>query len=344
MNPLRIGIVGAGVMGADHARTLHRAVGGAEVTLIADVDRARAEAVAEQTGGQVADDALAAIASGRLDGLIVASADPTHAELVLAAIAADLPVLCEKPLAPTVAEVDAIIAAEAAGTRPLVQVGFMRRFDPAYVQLRQELLDGRIGAPLLVHAVHRNRSTPPGWSAESSIVNSLVHELDVLPWLLGDEVTEVLWTHGRPSPRAGFADPQLTLLRFRGGVLATVEVFTNAGYGYDVRAEVVGETGTLELVDPALVVTRADGGFGSRLAADWRPRFADAYRIELQAWTAAIRDRPERPIDGPTSADGRRAALLTEAVLASRRSGGWQHLPETSSTAHTPVQEGRQQS
>lgn len=330
---LRIGVIGTGVMGADHVKTITESVSGARIAAVADIDLDRARAVAEPIGAVASGDALDLIAGGTLDGVIIASADRTHAELTLAAIAAGLPVLCEKPLAPTVAECEAIVAAEQAAGRPLVQVGFMRRFDPSYTDLRRRIAAGEIGAALIAHAVHRNVSMPAGWDATATIVNSLVHELDVMPWLLDSPVVEVLWLAARESTRVHYADPQVTLLRLRNGALVTVEVTANAVYGYEVRCETVGELGTLELTTPVTAVQRRGGGVRHDLAADWRPRFAEAYRIELQHWANAIRDTPEHPVAGPGSSDGLVAAQLTEAVLRSRETGGWQAVPTTATTA-----------
>ena len=163
---MRIGVVGAGIMGADHARILHRDVPQADVVMIADVDRARAQAVAEGIpGAHATDDALALIRSGEVDAVLVASSDATHAEYVHACLDLRKPVLCEKPLAPTVGECADIVAAEQAvvGDGPaLVSVGFMRRFDPGYVELRAAVDAEALGVPLMVHSVGRGVSAPPG--------------------------------------------------------------------------------------------------------------------------------------------------------------------------------------
>ena len=112
-----------------------------------------------------------------------------------------------------------------------------------------------------------------------------------LPWLLRSPVVEVSWTAPRPSALApGLQDPQLITLRTANGVLATVETFLNSTYGYVMRCEVVGETGTVSLTEPARVVVEAERTRAIGYAADWRPRFADAYRLELQAWVDAVSD------------------------------------------------------
>jgi myo-inositol 2-dehydrogenase/D-chiro-inositol 1-dehydrogenase len=166
----------------------------------------------------------------------------------------------------------------------------------------------------------------PASTSESSVTNSAVHDLDIVPWLLGSPVLEASWHAPRSSAQAvGLQDPQLILLRTADGVLSTVETFLNARYGYDVRCEVVGETGTASLAEPVRLVT--DGGLArsSPYAADWRPRFAEAYRLELQAWVDGLggKDRTRSDV-GPlgTARDGLVASAVADAVLTSMHRGG----------------------
>jgi myo-inositol 2-dehydrogenase/D-chiro-inositol 1-dehydrogenase len=122
-------------------------------------------------------------------------------------------------------------------------------------------------------------------------------------------------------------DPQLILLRTADGVLSTVETFLNARYGYDVRCEVVGETGTASLAEPVRLVT--DGGLArsSAYAADWRPRFAEAYRLELQAWVDSLAGGDRGPLG--TARDGLVASAVADAVITSmHRDGATVSVPE----------------
>jgi myo-inositol 2-dehydrogenase/D-chiro-inositol 1-dehydrogenase len=142
-----------------------------------------------------------------------------------------------------------------------------------------------------------------------------------LPWLLDSPITEVSWHAPKPTGAAnGFQDPQLILLRTADGALNTVEVFLNARYGYDVRCEVVGETGTLALTEPAKMITDGSRARSVGYAADWRPRFADAYRLELQAWIDAVAAGTRSPL--ASAHDGLVANAVAEAVIASMRGGG----------------------
>jgi myo-inositol 2-dehydrogenase/D-chiro-inositol 1-dehydrogenase len=323
---VRVGVIGTGIMGADHAATLHHRVAGATVTMVADLDLARAREVADALPGvRAGDDGFALIGDPAVDAVVVASADATHADLTVAAVEARKPVLCEKPLAPTLPECLRVVQAElaAVGTAGpgLVSVGFMRRFDPGYLELKAALEAGACGTPLLVHCVSRGVGSGPGSTSESSVTGSAVHELDAVPWLLDAPVVEVGWHAPRSTGAVpGLQDPQLILLRTADGALATVEVFLNARYGYDIRCEVVGDRGTVALANPARVVTDADRRRATGYPADWRPRFADAYRNELQAFIDAV--TAGRPSPLATARDGLVAGAVADAVITSMHDGG----------------------
>lgn len=321
---IRVGVIGLGVMGADHARILHRDVPGCAVTVLADVDTQRARGIADGIpGARVVADAYALINADDVDAVLIASSDATHAEYVHACLAVPKPVLCEKPLAPTADECRRIVEAErdvVGEGSGLVSVGFMRRFDPGYVELKTSITDGQFGSALLVHSIGRGVSAPPG-SDELTITGSAIHDLDIVPWLLDSPVVEVSWLAGRQSPRVSDRrDPQLILLRTSDGVLSTIEIFLNAAYGYDIRCEVVCTTGTAALTEPTRVVRESALTHGHTYAADWRPRFAEAYRLQSRAWIESLRHGQPSPL--ATAMDGLRAAVTADAVIASMRSGG----------------------
>jgi myo-inositol 2-dehydrogenase/D-chiro-inositol 1-dehydrogenase len=323
---VRVGVIGTGVMGADHVNTLHRHVTGAAVTMVADLDLERARTLAAAMPDvRATDDGLALIGDPAVDAVVVASADATHADLTVDAVQAGKPVMCEKPLAPTLPEclrvVQAELAAVEAGRPPLVSVGFMRRFDPGYLEMKSALEAGACGTPLLIHCASRGVSSGPGSTSESSVTGSAIHELDTVPWLLEAGIVEVSW-HAPRSTEAvpGMQDPQLILLRTADGVLTTVEVFLNARYGYDIRCEIVGDRGTVALTNPARVVADADRRRATGYPADWRPRFADAYRAELQAWVDAVAGGRPSPL--ATARDGLVASAIADAVITSMHAGG----------------------
>ncbi len=302
-----VGVIGAGMMGANHVRTLTGAVERAHVAAVSDADPARAAVAARDgEGTRVIDDPHALIADAAVDAVIVASFDTTHEEFVLACLAAGKPVLCEKPLATSADACLRVVEAELAVGRRLVHLGFMRRYDPAYCAVKERLDGGGMGEVLLIHCAHRNASSPPGFTSEMLITSSAVHEIDIVRWLLGEEIVGATVRAARPTSQAanGLRDPQLVLLETAGGVLVDVEVFVNAGYGYDIRCEVVGETGTVHL--------------GEQVEPDFRARFATAYRRELEAWVGAVTNGPGR---GPSAWDGYVANAVADACLESLASG-----------------------
>ncbi len=316
---LNIAVIGAGVMGADHIRTLRHAVSGAAVVAVHDADPSRAARVATEHGiAPASAGALELIGDNAVDAVLVATPDETHAELVLGCIAAGKPVLCEKPLAATLDECRAIMAAETRAGRRLVQVGFMRRFDPGYLALKRGLEEERLGLPLFMHCIQRNAVAPHFITSDLVITNAAVHEIDVARWLLEDEFATVTVATPR-SPRGieGRA-PQFVVLESRRGVVVDIEAFLDARYGYDVRAELVCEQGTMALAPAPPTLERHAGLAGHAVDEDWLGRFADAYRNELQAWVESIRTGLPT---GSSAWDGYAAAVTAQACLAALRTG-----------------------
>lgn len=318
-----VAVIGAGIMGTDHAHILHRDVPGCDVVGVCDVDLERARAVGGPLGAEATSDAEGLIQSPEVDAVLIASSDVTHADYVRACLSAGKPVLCEKPLAPSAAECRSLAEEEAALTVPggaLISVGFMRRFDPGYVELKELLSTGALGTALAVHSVGRGVSAPPGTN-ELTITGSAIHDLDIVPWLLDDPVDEVSWQAPRRSPDVhDRQDPQLILLRTLDGVLVTVDVFLNARYGYDIRCEIVGSRSAASLAEPHTVRRDTDLVHGHRYAADWRPRFAQAYRLQNRAWIESLRRGVRSPL--ADAWDAVRAAHVADAAIASMKSGG----------------------
>ena len=319
---VRIGVIGVGMIGQDHIRRITQVLTGGSVTAVNDVDAARAGQVAAGLPGAVTHPtAQDLIADGNVDAVLVASWGPAHEEQVVAAIAVGKPVFCEKPLAPSSDACQRIMDAEMAAGRRLVQVGFMRRYDAGYRAMKATLDDGGIGAPLLMHCAHRNPSVPPyGFTTDMIISDSAVHEMDIVRWLFGEEIAAATVLTPRRTRQAaeGLRDPLILLLETAGGVLVDDELFLNARYGYDVRGEVVGETGTVALADVSEVIVRSENRHGGRVPVDWRDRFIRAYDAELQDWLNAVAAGTST---GPTAWDGYAAAAVTDAALEALRTG-----------------------
>jgi len=319
---VRVGVIGTGMIGTDHIRRLTRSLSNVDVVAVTDVDMDRARQVAAGAGG------VAVLATGKdlidsdaVDAVVVTSWGPTHEEYVLASIAAGKPVFCEKPLATTRAACERILDAEVAAGRRLTMVGFMRRYDAGYRDMRDVVAGGDIGAPLLFHSAHRNPAVPPTVTSAMMVVDTCVHDIDTARFLLGSEVAAVQVVTPRRSSRAAdhLQDPLVLIMEMADGALTTVEAAVNIAYGYDIRGEIVGESGTVELAETNRVVVKRDGGFGGRVPADWRERFVRAYDVELQEWIdAAAAGRST----GPSAWDGYAATVVCDAGVEALESGG----------------------
>jgi myo-inositol 2-dehydrogenase/D-chiro-inositol 1-dehydrogenase len=310
------------MIGQDHIRRLTEAVTGARVSAVTDIDQARATEVAALVGASARPTGADLIASPDVDAVLVTSWGPTHAEHVLNAVTAGKPVFCEKPLATTAEDCLRIVEAEHAHGRRLVQVGFMRRFDTGYRQMKEVLASGAIGAPLIVHCAHRNPTVPESYTSVMAAQDTAVHEIDVLRWLLDDEIVsaQVITPRATGKRFAHLKDPQIMLFETANGVRIDLEVFVNCRYGYDVQCETVGEEGLVRLPDPAVVGVRTAGHHGTAVAQDWKVRFADAFDTEFREWVAAVRTGSEPT--GPSAWDGYAATVVTDAAVRSLESEG----------------------
>jgi myo-inositol 2-dehydrogenase/D-chiro-inositol 1-dehydrogenase len=281
---IRLAVIGAGIMGSDHARIIAEDMPGAVLQVVCDADTGRAKKVADKHGAVHAEtDPFAVIARRDVDAVFIASPDPTHAALCIAAIAAGKPALCEKPLAPTTDECLKVIAAEVASGRQHLQFGFMRRFDQSYTEMKTALTDGLIGQAIMMHNFHRNVETPAaGFTADMAITNSAPHEFDVARFVLGTEYKSI--SAFAPAGAGGKVGPVFMVLETATGQLVTIEINNNAAYGYDVRGELVGSMGAVSLNAPTF--SRLDVAMTSQTAyaPDWRPRYEQAYRRQNKAF------------------------------------------------------------
>jgi myo-inositol 2-dehydrogenase/D-chiro-inositol 1-dehydrogenase len=318
---LNVGVIGVGMIGQDHIRRLTHVLSGARVAAVTDVDLARARTVADDLPGAVLHDSgQELIADPGVDAVVVTSWGPTHEEYVLGCIAAGKQVFCEKPLATTEAACTRIVDAEVAAGRRLVMVGFMRRYDPQYRAMKQVVTSGEIGLPLIMHAAHRNPSVPPHYTSDMIINDSTVHDIDVARWMFDDEIAAITVLKPRVSSKAaaGFNDPLLVLLEMASGVVVDVEAMVNAGFGYDIRGEVVCEDGTVELSESAGALVKTAGRVSGRVPANWQERFVRAFDTEFQAWIDAV---TAGGTTGPSAWDGYAATVSCETALAALHSG-----------------------
>jgi myo-inositol 2-dehydrogenase/D-chiro-inositol 1-dehydrogenase len=319
---MKIGLYGAGRIGAFHAKTLS-ALPGVDELRIADVRIDRAREVAAQLGARAVPDPEALLSSG-VDAVVITSPTPTHAPLVLAAVEAGVPAFCEKPVALSVADNRTVAAAVAASGTP-VMVGFQRRCDPAYLALRDMLARGQLGRPYLVRMVTGDDAPPPADYLPASggiFRDQSIHDFDVLRWLTGSEVVEVyadgsILTGADVFQASHDVDTAAVVLRLASGVLGTLTGSRHSGSGYDVRIEVAGSRGTGSVGvqggprrpdrDGVALAQSPPGGFVER--------FAESYRREMRHFVEVAAGRATNRC---TVEDALAAMLIAEAADRSR--------------------------
>lgn len=324
---LRIAVLGVGMMGADHVARITGTISGARVAVINDYDAAKAEALAATIDGcRVVNDPMDAIADPEVDAVLLATPGPTHEKQLLACLEHGKPVMCEKPLTTDVETSLAVVKAEAESGKKLIQVGFMRRFDTEYEELKALVDSGDLGRPLVVHCVHRNAAVPAHFDSAMIVKDSLVHEVDVTRFLLDEEITsvQIIAPSSNPAAREGLKDPQIAVFTTESGRHVDAEVFVTTGVGYEVRTEVVAERGSAMIgLDVGLVRTSAPGTRGGSITPGFVQRFGHAYDVEIQRWVDAVRSGADTGnyVDGPGAWDGYAAAAVCAAGVISLESG-----------------------
>jgi len=318
---LRVAVVGAGMMGADHVARITRRVSGAEVVAVVDPDTDRATAAAATAPGAItASDFDEALEATEIDAVIIATPGFLHEAVLMPALERRLAILCEKPLTTDEAASLRVLEAEQALDRPHIQVGFMRRFDQGYVDLRAMVESGRHGALLALHCAHRNATTPPNYSEEMLILDSVIHEIDVVPFVAGEPIAAVEVKKPRRNSLApdGLPEPQIVILETVSGTMAIVEINVNIQFGYQVTTDAVFESGVASIGrEQGLAITTA-GSTGTSVPPSFKERFGAAYDTQVQRWVDAAH---RGTIDGPSAWDGYLASVVATAGVEAQRSG-----------------------
>ena len=329
--PFGICLVGAGRAGLVHATNLRRHVPGAEPVAVVDGDRERAAAVAAEVGGAPFGSLEEALGSGtRIDAAVIATPTFTHRDLAVEALGAGLHVFCEKPMALTAQECDEMIAAAERAGRVL-QIGYVRRFQPEFVEAGARIESGEIGDVMLVKSLTRGPGLPPPWAHDLTLSNGMLAEVnshcfDSVRWLAGADIVRVYAeVANRKGARLGvtaehFYDNAVVSLRFANDAIGSIDGICPAGYGYDARMEVVGTEGLLMIGEvngmPLISAVDRERGGVRPTYKTWPERFSWGYVREIAAFAEAARSGAEPAVGG---LDGKRAV---EAVVAANRS--WQ--------------------
>jgi len=322
MRKLGVGVLGVGEMGKRHAENIRRLVPEARLIAVADVAAERARQVATELEIENSYGSLEAMLECKdLDAVLIATPDKFHAQAIGIAARSGKDILCEKPLALNIA--DARAALEAVSEAHVrLQIGFMRRYDPAYAAAMQRIEGGEIGTPVIFKSVGRDKDEPPLAAYQSNLngmvfYNNTIHDFDLARWLMQDEVSEVhSYTTVAIRPevaRYGDVVASVVNLQYRNGAIGNVESYVQAVYGYDVRTEIVGSKGSILIGSlrqaPATFLT-ALGGVQT-LADHFLTRFQDAYLAEVRDFVQNIlNDRPLR-VSGD---DGMRALAIAVAA------------------------------
>jgi len=322
----RVAFLGAGRMGLTHLRNL-AGVKGVRVVVVADTVEENARRGAQVAGAERAsDDVLGAIKAPDVDAVMIATPTPTHAELLEAAVLAGKPTWCEKPITQDLAGTRRVVDLIAARGVP-VQIGFMRRFDPGYAEARRRIDAGDIGVLERFSASSCDTAPPPiGYIATSGgiFVDMSVHDFDLARFLCG-EVDEVFaWGDSRIDPafaEVGDVDIAVATLRFRNGVLGTLQASRRAVWGYDIRTEVAGSTGKLVIDAPQKTPVRQYGPLSSTVDhfASFPDRFEAAYRLEMEAFFDALRNGRAPTPSAADALESLRVALAATRSLHERR-------------------------
>ena len=328
---LNIGVVGCGAIGREHIERLNNKIQGCRVTAVTDVFEESAKKAGEPIGATIHKDSKALINDQNVDAVVVTTPGFAHKEAVMQAIEAGKPVFCEKPLATTAQDCLDIVEAEMATGKHLVQVGFMRRYDKGYRQVKKLVDEKAYGEPLVLHCTHRAPSVGPDYDTPQAVTETMIHEIDVLHWLINDEYesAQVVIPKSTKNTTPILKDPQIMMLKTKSGIFIEVEVFVHCRFGYDIECVVVCEEGSIKMPEPSFPTVRYQGARHTPIEMDWKTRFIDAYDTELKEW---VESTVKGEVNGPTAWDGYLASVTADALVKAQTSGAIEPIVTTKDT------------
>lgn len=327
---VNIGFIGCGQMGRDHIDRIANRMGNAHIVAIYDLNRAAAEKAVADFGldAKICDSADELIHAPEVDAVVMASRNDAHLEPLLACIEAGKPVFTEKPMTIDGADSWKVVEAEVKAGKKLVQVGFNRRYDTGYEQMKEIIDSKQIGELLCGDCRHFNAQAATSYYRTDNVVNdTLIHECDILHYLFDDDYKAVEIKCARqnrlnPNGAENLREPQIAIIEFQHGAIVTVEANVNCQYGYDIQCRLVGESGTVSLPDVATPEVRQAERICHSISSDWFARFLDAYDKEMRAFLNRV-ERGEEPSGQMATAwDGYVANVAADAMLESLHNGG----------------------
>lgn len=327
--PLRFCLVGAGRAAKVHANSLVHHIPAATLVAVVDPVPEALQATADQFGVEHRFSTLIeALQALDFDAVVITTPTFTHKDLAATAAGAGKHVFLEKPMALNLAECDAIIRS-AEQNKVHLQLGFMRRFDPEFVEAERRILAGEIGQPMLIKSLTHGPGLPPPWARDLTTSNGMLaevnsHDWDTVRWLMGSDFervyVEVANFKGkeRGVDTPNFYDNALVSIRFENGGLGSISGVCPCDYGYDARVEIVGEKGILqigELKGQAVVIcTNREQGLVTPIYRTWPERFAWGYIREMEHFVQSILN------DTPPKVGGYEGRWAVAGVLAGTRS------------------------
>ena len=324
---IRVGLFGCGRIGQVHAMSV-ATLEEATLTWVCDPFIEGAKRTAAEFGGRVSDDPEEVFASGEVDAVIIASPTATHVDLMENSIDAGLPVLCEKPIDLEISTVDAL-RAKAAATDIPIALGFNKRFDRHFVELKRRVAANEIGKLEQLIIISRDPGEPPtAYLPQSGGIfrDMTIHDLDMARYFIPD-IVEVSARGANVFSdaihQADDFDSTVVTLRGSKDELVTILNSRHSAYGYDQRMEAFGSSGLLQVANKNDNLVRLWGARAVEAIGPYQnfflERYAEAYRLEVAEFLRAVRGLPSR---SPGFEDGRAALILAYAAEKSSRTGG----------------------
>jgi inositol 2-dehydrogenase len=327
MRKLGVGVIGVGTLGRRHAENLRSKIPQAKLVAVVDTDLARAERLAQELELEHYYTHWEPLFERKdIQAVVIAAPSRFHGPATRDAAAAGKHVFCEKP--PALSQLEAE-AAQAAILKAGVQfqLGFMRRYDPAYAKAKRLIEAGEIGEPVLFKSVGRDRQPPPPTFLKYGIngtlfLDSTIHEFDLARWLMHDEVVEVHAFGGLLAcpemAESGDVDSAVVNLRFGRGGIGNVESLRKATYGYDIKTEIVGSKGAIQVgyLQQTAQLLLTGTAASHDLVDHWLVRFADAYLNEMRDFVDTVLADKSTHVGGQ---EGLRALAISLAAERSYR-------------------------